>query len=139
VTARALAAVALAGALATGGCVHYPSVLEAGGTMMRPEKGRLVRVADGAEAYFEVKATGKYGDVVTAVHTPVARQALLVDGSGQALPRLEVPGASVMVFDAKGPHVVLRELTRPLERGDTVIVTLVFEKVGGLGVICLVE
>jgi copper(I)-binding protein len=35
--------------------------------------------------------------------------------------------------------VVLSELTRPLELGDTVIVTLVLEKTGGLGVIATVE
>jgi copper(I)-binding protein len=139
VTARALAAVALAGALATGGCVHYPTVLEAGGTMIRPDKGRVVREANGALVYFELRSSGKYGDVILSVHTPVARQAVLVDGNGQPLPRLEVPGAAVMVFDAKGPHVALRELTRPLVVGDTIIVTLVFDKVGGIGLIGVVE
>ncbi len=137
-TGRALAAVALV-ALATGGCVHYPTVLEAGGTMLRPDKGRAVRVGAGVEAYFELRSSGKYGDVLTKVHTPVAREALLVDGQGQALPRLEVPGATVVVFAPKAPHVVLRELTRPLVPGETIIVTLMFEKVGGLGVICVVE
>lgn len=138
-TARALAAVALAGALATGGCVHYPTVMEAGGTMVRPAHGRLVRAADGAAVYFELRSSGKYGDVITAVHTPVAREAQLVDGDGRTLERLEVPGATVMAFDAKGAHVVLKELTRPLVAGETVIVTLVLDKVGGLGVICVVE
>ncbi|HEV8584199.1 MAG TPA: copper chaperone PCu(A)C [Methylomirabilota bacterium] len=138
-TARALAPLALAVALATGGCVHYPTVLEAGGTMVRPDKGRAVRAADSVQVYFELKSSGKYGDVITGVHTPVAREAVLVDGQGQTVSRLEVPGATVMVFDAKGPHVVLRELTRPLIVGDTIIITLVFEKVGGLGIIGVVE
>jgi copper(I)-binding protein len=139
VTARALAAVALGAALASGGCVHYPTVMEAGGTMVRPDKGRAVRQGAGALVYFDLKSSGKYGDVITAVHTPVARQAQLVDGRGSPLSRVEVPGASVMRFTEKGPHVVLSELTRPLVLGDTIIVTLVMEKMGGLGVIATVE
>jgi hypothetical protein len=112
-----LVAAALAGAIASGGCVHYPTVIEAGGTMIRPDKGRAVRQGPGAVVYFELKSSG----------------------SGQPLTRVEVPGATVMSFTPTGPHVVLSELTRPLELGDTVIVTLVLEKTGGLGVIATVE
>jgi len=139
VTARALAALTLAAALATGACVRYPTVTDAGGTMLRPDKGRLVRQGDGAAVYFDLKSSGKYGDVITAVHTPVARQAQLVDGRGAPLPRVAVPGASVTSFTESGPHVVLSELTRTLTTGDTIIVTLVLEKMGGLGVIATVE
>ena len=138
-TARALAAIALGVAVVSSGCVHYPTVMEAGGTMVRPDKGRAVRQGSGAVVYFDLKSSGKYGDVITAVHTPVARQAQLVSGSGEPLTRVEVPGAAVMSFTPAGPHVVLSELTRPLELGDTVIVTLVLEKTGGLGVIATVE
>ncbi|HZF04614.1 MAG TPA: copper chaperone PCu(A)C [Patescibacteria group bacterium] len=138
-TARALATVALAGVLVSGGCVHYPTVMEAGGTMVRPDKGRAVRQGAGAVVYFDLKSSGKYGDVITAVHTPVARQAQLVSGSGEPLTRLEVPGTAVVSFTSTGPHVVLSELTRPLVLGDTIIVTLVLEKMGGLGVIATVE
>ena len=138
-TARALAALALGLTLATGGCVHYPTVTDAGGTMVRPDKGRLVRQGEGAVVYFDLKSSGKYGDVITAVHTPVAAKAQLVDGRGQPLSRVSVPGASVMHFTESGPHVMLSELTRPLVLGDTIIVTLVLEKMGGLGVIAVVE
>jgi len=44
-----------------------------------------------------------------------------------------------MRFTESGPHVQLSELTRPLVTGDTIIVTLVLEKMGGLGVIAVVE
>ena len=138
-TARALAALALGVALASGGCVHYPTVTDAGGTMVRPEKGRLVRQGEGAAVYFDLKSSGKYGDVITAVHTPVAGKAQLVDGRGQPLSRMTVPGASVTHFTETGPHVVLSDLTRALVLGDTIIVTLVLEKMGGLGVIAVVE
>jgi copper(I)-binding protein len=137
VAARALI-VSLAASLLAG-CVHYPTVMEAGGTMLRPDKGRLVRQGMNAAVYFDVNSTGKYGDVITSVYTPVAREAKLVDGAGAAIPRFEVPGTSVTSFTSAGPHVVLTDLTRPLVAGETVIVTLVFEKSGGLGLIAAVE
>ena len=121
------------------GCVNYPTVMDVGGPRLRPDKGRAVRQGSGAVVYFDLKSSGKYGDVITGVHTPVARQAQLVDARGAPLSRVEVPGASVTRFTAKGPHVVLTDLTRPLVLGDTIIVTLVLEKMGGLGVIATVE
>ncbi len=138
-TRRPLATLALGLVLALGGCVHYPSVIEAGGTMVRPDKGRLVLRGDAAAVYFDLKSSGKYGDVITAVHTPVARQAQLVDARGEPLPAVTVPGASLMHFTETGPHVLLSDLTRPLVAGETIIVTLVLEKMGGLGVIAVVE
>jgi copper(I)-binding protein len=135
---RALAACVLTAALPAAGCVHYPTVMESGGTMVRPDKGRAVRQADGAAVYFDLKSTGMYGDVITAVYTPVAKQAQLVSAGGP-LARFEVAGATVVSFTPAGPHVVLRELTRPLVPGETIIVTLVFEKIGGLGIIATVE
>jgi copper(I)-binding protein len=135
----ALAALGLLVAVGTAACVHYPSVVDSGGTMLRPAKGRLVRQGDAATVYFDLKSSGKYQDVILSVHTPVAKTARLVDGSGQPLPRYEVPGSTLITFAANGPHVELAELTRPLVAGDTAIVTLVFEKFGGLGVICVIE
>jgi copper(I)-binding protein len=44
-----------------------------------------------------------------------------------------------MSFTPDGPHVVLSDLVRPLLAGETIIVTLVFEKSGGIGVITTVE
>lgn len=125
--------------LLTAGCVNYPTVMEAGGTRVRPDKGRAVRRADSAAVYFELKSTGKYGDVITAVYSPVAKQAALVGAGGDPLTRVEVPGATTMSFTAEGPHVVLNELTRSLTPGETIIVTLIFEKSGGIGVITTVE
>jgi copper(I)-binding protein len=135
-----VSAVALAVALLlTAGCVNYPTVMDAGGTRVRPDRGRAVRQGDGAAVYFELKSTGKYGDVITAVYSPVAKQAALVAGDGDPLPRVEVPGSTTMSFTPGGPHVLLTELTRALRPGETIIVTLIFEKSGGIGVITTVE
>jgi copper(I)-binding protein len=133
-----LAALAVAVAL-TAGCVNYPTVMDAGGTRLRPDKGRAVRNGDTASVYFDVKSTGKYGDVIMAVYSPVARQAKMVDGDGDPVRRVEVPGSTTMSFTPDGPHVVLSDLVRPLLAGETIIVTLVFEKSGGIGVITTVE
>jgi copper(I)-binding protein len=135
VKAAALAVVLLL----TAGCVNYPTVMDAGGPRLRPDKGRAVRKADSAVVYFDLKSTGKYGDVITAVYSPVAKLAKLVDGGGDPLTRLEIPGSTTMSFTSEGPHVVLTELTRALTPGETIIVTLVFEKSGGIGVITTVE
>jgi len=125
--------------LLTAGCVTYPTVMDVGGPRLRPDKGRAVRNADGALVYFDIKSTGKYGDVITAVYSPVAKQAALVGAAGDPLARFEVPGATTFRFTAEGPHVVLSDLTRTLTPGETIIVTLIFEKSGGLGVITTVE
>ncbi len=132
------AAVAVALLLAAG-CVNYPTVMDVGGPRLRPDKGRAVRKADGAVVYFDIKSTGKYGDVITAVYSPVAKQAALVGAAGDPLARVEVPGATTLSFTSEGPHVVLSELTRALTPGETIIVTLIFEKSGGIGVITTVE
>jgi copper(I)-binding protein len=125
--------------LLVAGCVSYPTVMDVGGPRLRPDKGRAIRKPNGAVVYFDIKSTGKYGDVITAVYSPIAKNAALVDAGGDPLTRFEVPGATTLSFKAEGPHVVLSELTRPLTPGETIIVTLIFEKSGGLGVISTVE
>jgi hypothetical protein len=134
---RALALAALL--LLAGGCVYFPSIEDIGGTRITPVNGRAVRRADGAAVYLELNSTGKFGDVVTGVSAAVARQARLVGGDGQALARFEVPGAATVALKPGGPHVVLSGLTRPLVAGETIIVTLMLEKSGGLGVVTVVE
>jgi copper(I)-binding protein len=113
--------------------------MDVGGPRLRPDKGRAVRKDNGAVVYFDIKSTGKYGDVITSVYSPVAKNAALVNAGGDPLTRLAVPGATIFSFTPEGPHVVLSDLTRALTPGETIIVTLVFEKSGGIGVITTVE
>ena len=124
--------------LATG-CVHYPSVLDVGGVRLRTENGRAVREGERTRVVFDVVSTGKYGDVILGVSTPVAEEARLVDASGAQLARYEVPGAATVKFVADGPHVVLTGLQRPLVPRETFILTLQFDKSGGIGVVTVVE
>jgi copper(I)-binding protein len=124
--------------LLLGGCVYYPTVMDAGGTRIRTENGRAVRQGDVAHVYFDVNSTGKYGDIIVGVVAPVAKQAQLVNGSTQVT-RLEIPGATTVKFVPDGPHIVLADLPRPLTKGETFILTLQFEKSGGIGVVTVVE
>jgi periplasmic copper chaperone A len=121
-------------ALVLAGCVHYPSVENIGGIRIVPRNGRAVRQADGALVYMELHSTGKFGDAVMTAFSPVAREAQLVPPG-----RMEVPGTTVVTLAPEGPHVVLSGLTRPLVPGESIIVTLIFEKSGGVGVITVVE
>lgn len=125
-------------ALLLAGCVYYPTIMDAGGTRIRTENGRAVREGTGALVYFDVNSTGKYGDIIVGVVAPVAKQAQVVNGT-TPVPRLEIPGATTVKFAPGGPHVVLADLQRPLTKGETFIVTLQFEKSGGIGVVTVVE
>ena len=121
-------------ALFVAGCVHYPSVEDIGGIRIMPRKGRAVRLPDGALVYMEINSTGKFGDVLMTAFSPVARDVQLVPSG-----RLEVPGTTMVPLSPEGPHIVMSGLTRPLVPGESIIVTLLFEKSGGIGVITVVE
>ena len=125
-------------ALLLAGCVYYPTVADVGGTRIRTENGRAVLDGTGALVYFDVNSTGKYGDAIVGVAAPVARQALVISG-GIPVTRLEIPGATTVKFVPGGPHVALADLQRPLAKGETIIVTLQFEKSGGIGVVTVIE
>ena len=124
--------------LSAAGCVYYPTVVDIGGVRLRTENGRAVRDGDRARVLFDVVSTGKYGDVITAVSTPAAKQAQLVDAAGAPLARFEVPGATTVKFIPEGPHVLLTGLG-PLTPRETFIVTLQFERSGGIGIVTVVE
>jgi len=126
-------------ALALSACVYYPSITEIGGIRIQPANGRLVRDGDRAVFYAELNNTGKFGDVLTRIETPVAGRAELVGPSGTPLGQLEVPGGELVRFEPDGRRIVLSALTRALQPGEVVIVTLVFEKSGAIGVVAAVE
>lgn len=136
-----LALVVLTGGVLVGGCTYYPTVVDMGGVRLRPEEGRAVLGASGQDAavYFKLNSNGKYGDVLKGAETPLARKAELRGPGGSRVTEIEIPGATVVTFDRGGPHIVLADVTRALERGEVIIVTLHFEKSGALGLITVVE
>ena len=78
-------------------------------------------------------STGAYGDTIVGVVSPVAKQAAMVTGAGGPVTRMEIPGATTVKFTREGDHVVLGALQKPVERGETFIVTLLFA--AGIGFI----
>ncbi len=137
---RSLRPVVLALALlALAGCVYYPTVTDVGGVRIVPQRGRVVRQDAGALFFVDINSTGKFDDVLMRVETPIAKRAELLGPSGAPLARLQVPGTTLVRLQPDGQRVVLSELTRELKAGEVVIVTLVFEKSGAIGVISPVE
>ncbi len=125
--------------LALAGCVYYPTVTDVGGVRIVPQRGRVVRQDAGALFFVDINSTGKFDDVLMRVETPIAKRAELLGPSGAPLARLQVPGTTLVRLQPDGQRVVLSELTRELKAGEVVIVTLVFEKSGAIGVISPVE
>lgn len=130
---------AWAAATVLGGCVYYPTVMDVGGTRVLPSKGRAVRAGGSLVVYCELQSVGKYGDTITGVTSPVARQAQIVDGTGAPLSTFEIPGETTIQFVPNGTRVVLSDLTRPVGPGEVIIVTLLLQKAGGLGIVTVVE
>ena len=136
---RRAAGLLLAALLVAGGCVNYPKVIDIGGIRLQPTNGKAVRDGAGALFYVDIRSIGMFGDVLVRVETEVARSARLVDAAGAPLARLTVPGNTEVRLAPGGRRVVLSDLTRELKQGEVVIVTLVFEKSGAIGVISPVE
>ena len=132
-------AVGLAVLFLAGGCVYYPTVADVGGVRIQPEHGRVVRGGDGALFFVDLNSTGMFEDVLLRVETDFAKRAQLVSANGARVERLTVPGATLVRLHESGERVALSDLTRELKTGEVVIVTLVFEKYGPLGVVSAVE
>jgi copper(I)-binding protein len=121
------------------GCVYFPTVVDVGSTQIRPQRGRAVLQGDRADFYVDLESTGAYGDVLTGVTTAVARQATLIGPAGAPVEEVVVPGNATVAFAPGAHHVVLAGFTRPLTKGEVILVTLVFRKAGNLGVVTVVE
>ncbi|PYN11257.1 MAG: hypothetical protein DME05_24840, partial [Candidatus Rokuibacteriota bacterium] len=89
--------------------------------------------------FVDLNSTGMFEDVLLRVETDFAKRAQLVSANGARVERLTVPGATLVRLHESGERVALTDLTRELKTGEVVIVTLVFEKYGLLGVVSAVE
>jgi copper(I)-binding protein len=126
-------------ALVLAACTYYPTIPDIGGIRIRPQNARAVTQPSGLNVYMDLASTGKYGDTIVGATSEIARRAALVIPGGQPAARLEVPGETTVRLTPEGAYVALSELTRPVQPGETVLVTLLFEKVGRIGVPARVE
>jgi periplasmic copper chaperone A len=98
-------------------------------------------------AYLRIRNEGSEPDRLLRVETPVAERAVLhrtemTNGVARMfhMQSVEVaPGATASLSPENGNHVMLEGLKQPLKRGETVPLTLVFEKAGQINVTMKVE
>jgi copper(I)-binding protein len=104
-------------------------------------RASAVATAKTGVVYLTVMNHGAAPDRLIGVKTPAATEASLhetVQENGvarmQAVPALEIgPGASVE-FSPNGLHVMLIGLTQPLKKGESLRLTLVFERAGEVAI-----
>ena len=136
---RRRAAPVLLVALVLAACTYYPTVPDIGGIRIRPQNARAVLQPSGLGVYMDLASTGKYGDAIVGASSEIARRAALVVPGGPPVARVEVPGETTVRLAPEGPHIVLSALTRTVQPGEVVLVTLLFEKVGRIGVPARIE
>lgn len=97
-------------------------------------------------AYLEIKTDARTSDRLVGAKSPVAGRAEIhthiADGDVMRMQRVEslpLAPAQSRVFGPSGDHVMLLDLKRPLEEGDSIKLTLVFEKAGEIEVEASVE
>lgn len=90
-----------------------------------------------AGAYLDIESPGPVR--LVAVDSAVARRGEIhemkeVDGmmTMRALPGLAVPGRTVVKLAPGGVHIMLFDLKQPLRAGSEVVLTLTFERAGGV-------
>jgi periplasmic copper chaperone A len=97
-------------------------------------------------AYFTIRNVGKAPDRLLRVSSPVAQAAELhsmtMDGTlmrMRPVPALDIAAGSMVTLGSGGYHVMLTGLRRRLTVGDSVPLTLKFERAGTLDVSASVE
>lgn len=101
------------------------------------------RLAMGRGAvYFRIVNAGPVADALVGASTPAAKTVELhetvMDGAMakmQPVPRIEVPANGEQVLKPGGYHVMMFDFTEPLKVGDTISVTLTFEKSGVMTIV----
>ncbi len=89
-------------------------------------------------AYFAVTNTGDAPDSLVAIASPAAAMPMIhataVSDAGVArmepVPTLEIPPGETVTLAPGGMHVMLMNLSAPLVEGQTLPLTLTFEKAG---------
>ncbi|MCB2106784.1 MAG: copper chaperone PCu(A)C [Rhodobacteraceae bacterium] len=92
-------------------------------------------------AYMTIANAGSAADVLTGVTTPVAGMADVhqtVEDNGmmkmEAVPKLEIPAGGSVSLSPGGYHVMVMQVGKKLTAGDTVPMTLTFERAGAVDI-----
>ena len=122
-------------ALLLAGCQKKPAVLGIVNAWARP-----AQAGDNGAVYFVINNPTDQPDTLLSVTTPLDAQAELhkssMDANGVMMmepqENVPVPANSTVEFKPGGLHVMLVGLTTDLKVGDTIKITLNFEKAGNL-------
>lgn len=98
-------------------------------------------------AYLTIENSGKTGDKLVAVASPIASRAeihtMSMDGNMMKMREvsdIEIkPSSKLVMQPGNGYHIMLTGLKQPLKAGNTFPLTLTFEKAGKLAVSVLVQ
>ncbi len=104
-------------------------------------RASAVSTATSGVAYITLMNHGAVADRLISVSTPAASMAMLhesVEEGGVAsmkeMPGLEIPPGGSVEMKPGGLHIMLMGLTAPLKKGDSLKLTLTFERAGNVNV-----
>ncbi len=108
----------------------------------RPTMGEMRTTA----LYMTIKNDTDISDVLLGVSTPIAEQAalhstVLQEGIARMLPldRLSIPAHAEVAFTPGKLHIMLMGIKKPLAKGDSIPLTLSFEKAGEKTIEVMIE
>jgi copper(I)-binding protein len=138
---KALRTIALACSLLALSAAAYAQQKHASITVETPWARATPPGAPTGAVYLTVHNGGSSDDRLVAVSTPAAKKAdlhtHLMDGDimkMRAVPSIQIPAGKDVRLAPGGYHVMLMDLNHPLKRGDTLRLTLTFEKAGQITV-----
>jgi copper(I)-binding protein len=97
------------------------------------DKGAVYFVVtnDGSEADRLVGAAAPDLDAMVSIHETVMSEGV---AEMQPVEGVDIPAGGAVTFEPGGYHVMLEEMTEPLEVGTTIAITLTFEQGGDVSV-----
>jgi len=125
-----------------GGLLAATPLLAGDLTISEPWARASIGVSRPGAAYLTIANGGAEADRLIAVETPAAAMPMVhvtaVDAAGVArmehAPGLEIPAGGSVTLAPGGAHVMLMQLAAPLVEGETLPLTLRFERAGAVEV-----
>lgn len=115
-------------------------------TVLHPWARASAAGATTTAAFMEIKASAAGGDKLIGARSDVAKRIELHQHAThngatdmRAVKAISVPAGKSVVLAPQGPTLMLVDLAAPLEEGDLVKLSLVFEKAGEISVEATVE
>jgi copper(I)-binding protein len=133
-----LLVVVLSACVACGGDTEAVPVAASGGLEIYDAVAPASPAPDIASLYFTVVNTGQLPDTLTAVRTSIGMAMLheMVTEGGlskmQHVPTMAIAAQDTLRLVPGSYHVMLSGLSQPIRAGDTISVTLEFERAGQL-------